>query len=242
MNTNGNTILITGGTSGIGYELLRQFYQRGNKIITTSRAADKLAMLPFPGIHTIVCDLASPLMVRQLIETCLDQYPDINMIINNAGIQEHYNWLEEKEGYARIEEEIRVNLNSPLQIIYGLLPLLVPKPSAAIVNVSSGLALTPKRSAPLYCGTKAAIHIFTKALRYQLENSHIGVFEILPSMVETPMTTGRGKGKITPEQLVNEFMINFSKNKWESYIGKTKVLKFLLRVYPRLAERLLKNG
>lgn len=244
MNIHGNTILITGATSGIGKELLRQFYEAGNNIIATSGNAQNLATLnqQFQAITTLLCDLADPIAVQSLISTCLSQHPDINMLINNAGIQENYNWREEKEGIIKIEREIRINLTSPLQITYGLLPLLLSKQEAAIINVSSGLALAPKKSAPIYCATKAAVHTATKALRYQLENSPVKVFEILPALVDTPMTQGRGKGKITPQQLADEFFVHFKKDKWESYIGKTKILRHLLRWLPHLAERILKNA
>jgi uncharacterized oxidoreductase len=122
------------------------------------------------------------------------------------------------------------------------LPVLLRNENSAIVNVSSGLAISPKKSAPVYCATKAAIHNFTKAFRYQMEGTNVKVFEILPPIVETPMTEGRGKNKISSEELVNEFMNDFKKNKEESYIGKSKLLKFINRISPKLSDRILKNG
>lgn len=129
-----------------------------------------------------------------------------------------------------------------MQIIYGFLPILITKKDAAIVNVSSGLAFAPKKSAPIYCATKAAIHNATKAIRYQLEDTTVKVFEIIPPIVDTAMTKGRGKGKISPKQLVDEFMKNFKKDIFESNIGKTKILRFIQRLSPKLAESILKNG
>jgi uncharacterized oxidoreductase len=239
-----NTILITGGTAGIGLELVRQLYELDNKLIVTSSNALNLKNLKiqFPEIITIVCDLGDYSSVRNLIKICLDDHRNINIIINNAGIQYNYDFTIERNGYDRIENEIRVNLTSPLQIIYGLLPILTLKLSAAIVNVSSGLAFAPKKSAPIYCATKAAIHNGTKALRYQLENTKVKVFEIIPPLVDTDMTAGRGKGKITPKQLVDEFLINFEKDNFESNIGKTKLLRFIQRILPKFADNILKNG
>lgn len=244
MQLNNNVILITGGTSGIGLELVRQLYEFDNKLIICSSNQVNLNNLKikFPNISTLNCNLADSLSVRTLIDTCLAEYSDINIVINNAGIQYNYSWMEEKDGYSKIENEIKINFTSPMHIIYGLLPILMSKQNSAIVNLSSGLAFAPKKSAPIYCATKSAIHNGTKALRYQLETTSVKVFEIIPPLVETPMTEGRGKGKITPKQLVDEFKRNFENEKFESNIGKTKLLRFLQRISPKLADKLLKNG
>jgi short-subunit dehydrogenase involved in D-alanine esterification of teichoic acids len=243
MQANNNVILLTGGTSGIGLEMVKQFYELGNKLTVTSSNQSNLDSLKieFPGIATLVCDLGDSLSVRHLIDKCLTEHSDINIIINNAGIQNNYTWIEEKDGYNKIENEIRVNFISPMQIIYGLLPLLTTKQHSAVVNVSSGLAFAPKKSAPIYCATKSAIHNGTKALRYQLENTTVKVFEIIPPLVDTRMTEGRGKGKISPKQLVDEFIANLKSDNFESNIGKTKLLRFVQRISPQLAERILKN-
>jgi uncharacterized oxidoreductase len=244
MQTINNVILLTGGTSGIGLEMLRQFYGLDNRLIVTSSNQENLDRLKiqFPKIETVVCNLGDKLSVHKLIEKCLTEYTDINMVINNAGIQNNYMWTEEKDGYNKIENEIRVNFTSPMQIIYGLLPLLTTKQNSAIVNVSSGLAFAPKKSAPIYCATKSAIHNGTKALRYQLETTTVKVFEIIPPLVDTAMTEGRGKGKISSKQLVDEFMGNLKNDKFESNIGKTKLLRFIQRISPKLADNILKNG
>lgn len=238
-----NVILITGGTSGIGLELVRQFYTLGNKLIVTSGNQNNLDKLKasLPGILTLTCDLGNSVSVRKLIDKCLSEYSDINIVINNAGIQNNYTWADEKDGYRKIENEIQINFTSPMQIIYGLLPLLTTKQNSAIVNVSSGLAFAPKKSAPVYCATKSAIHNGTKAIRYQLESTTVKVFEIIPPLVDTAMTEGRGNGKISPKQLVDEFIGNFKKDRFESNIGKTKYLRFIQRISPKLADRILKN-
>lgn len=244
MHPENHVILLTGGTSGIGRALLRRFLQLGNSLIATSSKEENLAALKqeFPQVATIHCDLGDPQSVQALIQTCLEKHRDISMVINNAGIQYNYSWLQEPQAYSKMEEEIRVNLTSPLQISYGLLPLLKEKKEAAIINVSSVLALVPKQSAPVYCGTKAGLHIATKALRYQLENTSIKVFEILPPLVDTPMTAGRGQGKISPDDLVDEFMPRLRRDQFEVNIGKTKLLRTLLRLAPRVAHGILKKG
>ena len=244
MEITNNTIFITGGTSGIGFEMVKQFYELNNRIIVSSSNQNNLEKLKsqFPKISTVVCNLGNVQSVSQLIYHCLTVHSEINIIINNAGIQNNYVWTEEKDGFNKIENEIRVNFTSPMQIIHGLLPLLTAKQNSAIINVSSGLGFVPKKSAPIYCATKAAIHICTKAIRYQLENSNVKIFEIIPPLVETTMTKERGKGKITPKQLMNEFLRNFKNDKLESNIGKTKLLRFIQRISSRIADKILKNG
>jgi short-subunit dehydrogenase involved in D-alanine esterification of teichoic acids len=116
------------------------------------------------------------------------------------------------------------------------------QPCAAIVNVTSALAMVPKKSAPIYCATKAAMHNFTKALRYQLENTPVRVFEIIPALVETEMTKGRGKRKITPEALAAEALRGIESDRYEIRIDKTKILFALHRLLPSVAERIIKNG
>ena len=244
MELSKNVILLTGGTSGIGLELVRQFYELDNKIIVTSSNQYNLEKLKnnFPQIEILVCNLCNKASVQNLINKCFTEHPDINIVINNAGIQNIYSWLDEKDGYNKIESEIQINFISPMQIIYGLLPLLTINKNAAIVNVSSGLAFAPKKIAPIYCATKSAIHSATKTLRYQLESTSVKVFEIIPPLVDTAMTKGRGNGKITTKQLVDEFLYNFKINKFESNIANVKVLKLLLRLYPKLAFKIMKNG
>ncbi|MGB5236968.1 MAG: SDR family NAD(P)-dependent oxidoreductase [Flavobacteriaceae bacterium] len=244
MQAHGNTILLTGGTSGIGLELLRQFYIEGNKLIVASSNPDRLNKLhtEFPKVSTVVCDLANPKSLRKLLEHCLNTYPEINILINNAGIQYNYQWIEEDDGFHRISREIRVNLTSPMHLIYGMLPQLSTKEQAAIVNVTSALAFHPKRSAPVYCASKAALHNLSKTLRYQLEGTSVKVFEIIPPLVDTPMTKGRGKNKLSPKEVVDEFMIGFRKNRYEISVGKAKWLRRIGRIYPRLADRILKNA
>ena len=244
MNLSNNTILLTGGTSGIGLELLRQFYALNNKIIVASSNPDNLNNLrtEFPHVSTIVCDLGDTRSVKELLEHCLNTYPKLNILINNAGIQYNYDWQEEEDGFHKISRELKINLTSPLYLIYGLLPVLSKQKEAAVINVSSALAFHPKGSAPVYCASKAALHNASKALRYQLEDSPVKVFEIIPPLVDTPMTKGRGSGKMSPKELADEFMGNFKKNKYESYIGKSKILRLLARFSPRLADNMLKNG
>ena len=244
MNLSNNTILLTCGTSGIGLELLRKFYSLNNKIIVASSNPENLNNLrtEFPHVSTVVCDLGDTRSVKELLEHCLNTYPELNILINNAGIQYNYNWMVEEDGFHKISRELKINFTSPLYLIYGLLPLLANQREAAVINVSSALAFHPKKSAPVYCASKAAIHNVSKSLRYQLADSTVKVFEIIPPLVDTPMTAGRGSGKLSPKELADEFIRNFKRNKYESYIGKSKVLRLLARISPKIADNMLKNG
>lgn len=244
MKLTGNTILITGGSSGIGLALVKSFYQLGNKIIIVARDIDKLKEVKsqFPEIDIFRCDLTKQTDIDGMIVFIEQNYPNLNMLFNNAAIQYNYEFSEELNLVNKIEYEISANLTSTIKLCGLFLSILLKNRNAAIVNVSSGLAISPKKSAPVYCATKAAIHNFTKAFRYQMEGTNIKVFEIIPPLVDTAMTEGRGKDKISPEELVKEFLNDFKKNKEESYIGKSKLLKFINRVSPKLSDRILKNG
>ena len=213
-------------------------------MIVASSNPEKLNALhsQFPKISTVVCDLGNPDRVRKLLEHCLNTYPEINILINNAGMQYTYNWLEEEDGFSKISKEIRVNFTSPMHLTYGLLPQLSKKTEAAIINVSSALAFHPKRSAPIYGASKAALHNASKSLRYQLKGTSVKIFEIIPPLVDTPMTEGRGKGKLSTREVVDEFMGNFKRNRYESSIGKTKWLRLIGRIFPWLADNMLKNA
>lgn len=243
MRLKDNTILITGATSGIGLALLNKLHSLGNNIIAVSRDPEKLHKLAddLPGVTTIQSDLSQQESVRKLLARLQDEHKALNVLINNAGVQYNYTFGRTDEEFDKIEPEMRINLISPVQLCHGLIPVLEQHTEAAIVNVSSGLGLAPKKSAPVYCGTKGGMHIFTKALRYQLEGSSIKVFEIIPPLVDTPMTAGRGSGKITPEQLAYEFVEKFGRNRFEINIGKVKLLRIVQRILPRLADRILKN-
>ena len=244
MKLSGNTILITGATSGIGLEMARRFHALGNKIVAVGRNREKLGAMEgeMDALTGIPCDLSKAEDLQLLIERVNAQFPELNVLINNAGLQFHMEFYEGTAHWAEIDQEIDVNFRALVHLTNELMPLLKANGSAAVVNVSSGLAFAPKKSAPLYCATKAAVHAFSMALRYQLEDSEVKVFEVIPALVDTPMTEGRGSGKLTPVELVDEFIVAYKRNNWEVNIGKVKVLRTLLRLWPAKAFALLKNN
>lgn len=244
MQPSGHTVLITGGASGIGLALARQFHARNNRVIITGRDAEKLgsAARSLPGIYTFRIDHADPGAVSSLCDYLGNHHPGLNILINNAGVQYSYTIGSGPATAGNIAGETQINLITPLVLTDRLLPRLSAQPEAAVVFVSSALYLAPKKSAPVYCATKSAVHTFAKALRYQLEGSTVKVFDIIPPLVDTAMTAGRSAGKMSPETLAAHFFRNFRRNKFEQHIGKSRLLKMLARLAPPLAERMMKNG
>lgn len=241
MKINNNKILITGATAGIGKALTETFLKLDNQIIAVGRNKEKLNELKKldKRIIPFQCDISKQSELDKLTLFIEQEHQDLNILINNAGIQYNYNFANESQLLHKIEYEINVNFLAPLKLITLLLPTIQANDNSAIVNISSGLAIVPKAQAPVYCGTKAGIHIFSKSLRYQLDK--VKVFEIIPPIVETAMTTGRGKGKISPQRLVDEFIKAFKKNKYEVNIHKVKLLRIINRISPSIADRIMKG-
>lgn len=244
MHLSGNTILITGGSSGIGLALAKRFLDLKNKVIITGRNKEKLQKinLEHPEIDFFISDLSNHNSLLDLVKFIKQKHSGLNILINNAAVQYNYNFADDQNLIQKIEHEISTNLIAPIKLTSLLFPLLLQNSKSAIINVSSGLFISPKKSASVYCATKSAIHSFSKTLRYQTENTETKVFEIIPSLIDTPMTFGRGKSKISPEKLVEEFIKDFKSDKFESYIGKTKLLNLLSRIFPKIADNLMKNN
>jgi uncharacterized oxidoreductase len=238
MLTNDHIVLVTGGATGIGFALAEKFHSTGNRVILAGRsiAALRQAASQLPGVETCVADISLPHDRSRLIL----QYPDVSILINNAGIQ--INKPLAQMTAEEVEHELNINFLAPVLLTRGYLPHLMSKSSAAIINVSSGLALVPKEVAAIYCASKAALHSVSKTLRWQLEKSPVRVFEVMPPLVETAMTAGRGKGKISAEQLAEEFWRGFVADRYEMQIGKTKLLSAINRLAPSVADRIMRHG
>ncbi len=239
MNVSGNTILITGGTSGIGLELTKQLLDRKNTIIVTGRDAKKLeeAKKRFPGIHTIASDVSKPADIEKLVEQLTKDFPKLNWLINNAGIMNTIN-LHDDAKLEPLTREIEINLMGPIRMIRAFLPLLKKQPSAAIVNVTSGLAFTPLPSSPIYCATKAGLHSYTLSLRVQLKKTNVKVFELAPPATATPMMDGhdpedmKGITIMPVAAMVAAAMKGFETNKFEICPGQSNQLRMMSRVAP----------
>lgn len=188
MKLTGNTILITGGASGIGLALAKRFLERDNEVIILGRREDKLREVrkQFPKINTRTCDVASPAEREALVRWATATYPNLNVLVNNAGIQRRIT-LTEYEDWERTRSEIAINLEAPIHLCELFYPHLSSKASAAIMNVTSGLSFTPLANVPVYCATKAALHSFTLSLRWQLKHSPVEVIEAVPPAVDTDL-------------------------------------------------------
>ncbi|HXL55391.1 MAG TPA: SDR family NAD(P)-dependent oxidoreductase, partial [Chitinophagaceae bacterium] len=176
MEITGNTILITGGTSGIGLAFAEEFVHSANRVIICGRRENKLAAIKekFPGIITRVCDITNAEERETLADWVLKNYPDINVLINNAGIQLKTDLTQ--LDLDKVKMEVETNFIAPVHLTSLFAQHFTAKEEAAIVNISSGLAFTPMAAVAVYCATKAAIHSITLSLRYQLRNTSVKVF------------------------------------------------------------------
>jgi len=190
MKMTGNTILITGGTSGIGLGLALRLHEAGNKVIVAGRRKELLEEITaeHPGIEALVLDVADPTSIAEAREKVESAYPGLNVLVNNAGIMLRENLLS-PVGLRIAEDHVTVNLLGTIRMTYAFLPLLVGKEDAVVVNVTSALAFVPLPITPTYSATKAALHSFSESLRVQLDDVYAGVqvIEVAPPGVRTTL-------------------------------------------------------
>jgi len=187
MDLKNSTILITGGTSGIGLELVRQLTGQGSTIIVTGRKQEALhdTKSRFPHISVFQSDVSDPKDIKRLYEEVTQQFPDLNMIVNNAGEMRLLDVLDTGKDLENMTREIDINLAGTIRMVHQFLPHLIKKRTAAIVNVSSAIAFMPYSTAPVYSASKAGVHAYTQALRLQLNKTSVKVFELIPPGVNT---------------------------------------------------------
>ena len=187
MDLKNSTILITGGSSGIGLEMVKQLTEEGATLIITARSADALqkVKLAYPKLHTVQSDVSKPEDIRQLYKEVTTRFPNLNIIINNAGLMRLIDVQDESLDLEDLNREVSTNLSGTIQMVHQFLPHLAKQPSAAIVNVSSGIAFMPYSVAPVYSATKAGVRAYTQALRLQLKDTPVKVFEMVPPGVKT---------------------------------------------------------
>lgn len=239
MNLSGNTILITGGSSGIGLEFAKAFVAKKNTVIITGRNPDRLREIKaaHPQIHTIVSDVAQPDSIQDLLRKVSSDFPKLNILINNAGIMNELNFHHALSDQ-KLSEEIEINLMGPIRMSSAFLPHLKRQSTAALVNVSSGLAFVPLPLSPIYCATKAALHSFTQSLRVQMQKTSVKIFEVAPPATATPLLAKsdesdmKGITIMSVEEMVRQSIAGMERDQLEIRPGQSNQLKFMSRLAP----------
>ena len=204
MKLDSSTVLVTGGATGIGFAFAERFAKAGSTVIVCGRREDALreAKTKVPSLHTIRCDVGDEADRVALAKRALAEFPALNVLVNNAGIQRRARFADDAAPWAEREREIAINFAAPAHLTALLVPHLVKQPNAAVVNVTSGLAFVPAVFAPVYCATKAAMHSLTVSLRHDLAKKSVEVVEIIPPAVDTDLG---GKGLHTQGVPLAEF-------------------------------------
>ncbi|MGD0582801.1 MAG: SDR family NAD(P)-dependent oxidoreductase [Bacteroidales bacterium] len=232
MKTSGNTILITGGATGIGLALAEQFVKLGNQVIICGRresrlkeASAKLGKVPFR-----VCDVTDTDERIKLFEWSVRSFPSLNILVNNAGIQHSYNLLQPLDTDL-VRSECETNFVAPVHLSTLFATHLKDMENAAIINITSGLAFTPLAFMSVYCATKAALHSFSLSLRHQLSGTNVKVFEIAPPTVDTELDRGERDNRanshrgIKPVEFAIEAVEAFRNDKYEAAVGTAENLR-----------------
>ncbi len=246
MQMTGNTVLITGGTSGIGLELAMQLSALGNIVIITGRSQEKLDAIrrDQPELIVMQSDVSDPVAIGELQARVTRDYPKLNILVNNAGVMRKINLQDRGTDLEDLSREIDTNLTGPVRMVKQFLPQLKAQPFSAIVNVSSALAFIPFPISPIYSATKAGIHAFTKALRVQLKNTNVQVFELAPPSTQTPLqdafspTDVKASANMDVRVLGKKAIEGLRRDKLEIRPGTANVLSWLSRIAPTLGLKL----
>jgi uncharacterized oxidoreductase len=238
MRVSGKSIIITGGTDGIGLRLARQLKAKGATVTITGRTASRIDAARAEGFEVIAVDLANQAGVNALVAALADK--PIDILINNAGMGENFDIIDPGSiNLAAHDATIFLNLNAPIHLITRLIPALRARPEAMIVNVTSGLAIAPNMGSPVYCATKAALRSFTMAIRAQLKATNVHVLEVLPPVVDTQMTADISRGKLPPEECARQIISAIERGANEAKVGMVKILRAVYSVSPALARMVM---
>lgn len=236
MDVNGKVVLLTGGSAGIGREIARQLKAKGARVLLTGRDPARLAAMAGEGFETLAADLSHAAGVDGLVAALGDRAFDI--LINNAGQLVDHDFRKAAPDADAADACLYANLTAPIRLITALVPRLRDRPQAAIVNVTSGLAIAPAARQPVYCATKAGLRFYTLALREQLKGTGIQVIEALPPVVDTQMNDGNPMKKMSPAECARQIIVAIERGHDEANIGMTRALRIMESIAPALARRI----
>ena len=239
MDVNGKAVLLTGGSAGIGREIARQLKAKGGHVLLTGRDPARLAAMAAEGFETLAADLSSAAGVDALV-AALGERP-IDILINNAGQLTDHDFRKGAPDADAADEGIYANLTAPIRLITALVPRLRDRPQAAIVNVTSGLAIAPAARQPVYCATKAGLRSYTLALREQLKRTKVQVIEALPPVVDTQMNDGNPMKKMPPQECARQIIVALEKGHDEANVGTVKLLRAVYSLSPALARSVMRR-
>jgi len=240
MKLEGNCVLITGGTSGIGFEMAKVLVKKNNKVIITGRNEEKLhkAKASLGDVTAIRSDVSNPEDIEALFQQVSKDFPDLNLLINNAGVMVTIDLQGHTNSAEALVKELDINVKGPIWMNDVFLPLLKNNANSAIVNVSSGLAYVPLPIAPVYCATKAALHSYSLSLRVQLKNTSVKVFELAPPATQTELLGTfkeedmDGISVMSVEKMVEVFCKGLVEDTYEIKPGQSSQLSFMSRFFP----------
>ena len=237
MNVSSNTILITGGSSGIGFALAEEFLNNNNTVIICGRNEKKLAQAKqkLPALHTLVCDVSNLESIEVMVDLILKTHPGINVLVNNAGSMHIHDVVKNSLSFEHQQEEVMTNFYGVVALCNKFLPHFQKKNNAAILNVTSGLAYMPFMASPVYAATKAAVHSYSMSIRQALKNTSVTVIEALPPMVDTDLSKGlemKGMKKMVPQKLAQIIVKQIGKGKTEIRPGDSAMMIKMYKMFP----------
>src|SRR5271167_4613162 len=243
MKLTGRTILITGGSAGIGLAFALKFLELGNEVIVTGRRQAVLdqAKAKHPKLHTIQSDGPEPAQIAALAARVKAEFPRLDVLMNNAGIMLHKNLTAPAADLAGLMAEMNVNVGGVINTTSAFIDILRAN-KGTVINTSSALAFVPLPSAPIYSATKAAIHSYTQSLRFQLEETGVEVIELMPPAVKTDLTTELAEGGaslMTTDELVKQSFASLKAGALEIRTGQSKTLAWMRRLAPGFINRQL---
>lgn len=244
MKLSGNTILITGGSSGIGLELSKQLLKSNNKIIICGKTKEKLHEVKktYPEIAIFQCDISDEEQCFNLANWIKENHSDLNVLINNAAIVHISQFMDDDDIIKKGELEMKTNFFGPLRLIKLLSPIIESNNNPTLINITTGLVYVPRADYPFYNSTKSALHSFTQTLRIQLSKTNFKIIEVMFPAVNTPWHKGSPpKIAISSETAVREMVKGISSGKTEIKVAKVKLLYLLSRIAPNFALKKINN-